>query len=121
MTIDVIEIYKTYESYNAKLIPALENIVSDIRSQREDKALDLMVQALEGLQWTIDVVFNLKNLNRDTYFTEVEVVEVNSVLKELNTALLNQDYVLLADLLEYEMLPMLNSWNEYVKNHLSER
>lgn len=95
--------------YNRKLIPAVEKAVNYFRTQREDQGFKLLSSMMEGLQWTIEVVFRTQELLQG-YDVEVDEKKVNKVLQDLLEATENQDTVSLADILEYEILESLKYW-----------
>lgn len=107
MVEQVFEVLYELKKYNNKLIPAIENAVEDLRSQREDKALNLVVQIIDGLKWVIEVVFYTRTVFDERGFI-FEDYKINDTLKEILNSLENQDYVLLGDLFEYEILPTLS-------------
>jgi hypothetical protein len=110
-----IETYREFVNYNRKLMPAVEKTVEHFRAQREDKALSLLIPVIEGLQWIVEVVLKTKDTLRD-YGVNVLECNVNNTLKELTGALENQDYVLLGDLLEYEVLGLLDEWQKGIES-----
>lgn len=94
------------KEYNKKLLIASENIVEFLRRQREDQALDLFVSAIDGFSWILEVISYTKCFLEEYGFSE-NLENINVILKEMIEGLQNQDYVLLADLLEYEMIIFL--------------
>lgn len=113
----LVEIFEELDRYSDKLIPAVEKTVKYFRSQREDQAINLLIPVIEGLQWTVEVAFKTKHILEDNGVT-VQEGKVNDTLKELVDALENQDYVLIGDLLEYEILEMLRNWQKGVRKAL---
>lgn len=93
--------------------------VADLFRQADD------AEALETYQDLIDVMRNFLNMigvlrdeyslkdNKD-YVNSAE--ELNSMFTEMSTVLENEDWILLADLLEYEFLPAVEKWKKVIKN-----
>lgn len=107
----VYESLETLNEYLDKLIPGVEAVVQAFRMQEDSKALSLFTQLLEGLQWTLDVVV----LTEPTLWKNginINVEKVQDVLKEINEAFEHQDFVLLPDILEYELLEAFNDWKQ---------
>ncbi|MCX7920738.1 MAG: hypothetical protein N3B21_01755 [Clostridia bacterium] len=101
--------------YNLKLIPAIENTVEHFRAQREDQALSLLVQIVEGLNWEFEVIFMIKGVLQETDIN-IDQEKTLGILSEMTGALESQDYVLIADLFEYEILPFLKEFQEKMGN-----
>ncbi|WFS61239.1 hypothetical protein LF599_11195 [Pseudodesulfovibrio thermohalotolerans] len=82
-------------------------------------------EALETYQDLIDVMRNFLNMIgilRDEYSLKDNQVylesaeEFNSMFTEMSTVLENEDWILLADLLEYEFLPAVEKWKKVIKS-----
>lgn len=107
-------VYEALESlydYSFRLIDGINVVVEDFRQQREDKGLKILPQIIEGLQWAIEVVFRTKYVFKE-YGIEIEEEEIKNLLNELLDAVENQDYVLISDLLEYEIIELLKKWQK---------
>lgn len=82
-------------------------------------------EALETYQDLIDVIRNFLNMVgilRDEYSLKdypeylESAEEMNAMFAEMNTVLENEDWILLADLLEYEFLPAVEKWKKVIKH-----
>ncbi|WP_069650363.1 hypothetical protein [Caloranaerobacter ferrireducens] len=107
----VYEALETLYDYSFRLIDGINAAVEDFREQREDKGLEILPQIIEGLQWAIEVVFRTKYVLQE-YEIEIEEEEIKDLLNELLDAVENQDYVLISDLLEYEIIELLKEWQK---------
>lgn len=81
-------------------------------------------EALETYQDLIDVIRNFLNMIgilRDEYSLKdhpaylESAEELNSIFTEMSSVLENEDWILLADLLEYEFLPAVEKWKKVIK------
>lgn len=81
-------------------------------------------EALETYQDLIDVIRNFLNMIgilRDEYSLKdhpeyiESAEEMNSMFTEMSSVLENEDWILLADLLEYEFLPAVEKWKKVIK------
>ncbi len=81
-------------------------------------------EALETYQDLIEVVRNFLRMIgvlRDEYSLGDSVVyeksaeEFNNMFTEMSSVLENEDWILLADLLEYEFLPAVEKWKQVIK------
>nr|WP_321257605.1 hypothetical protein [uncultured Pseudodesulfovibrio sp.] len=82
-------------------------------------------EALETYQDLIDVIRNFLNMVgvlRDEYSLKdhpdylQSAEEMNNMFTEMGDVLENEDWILLADLLEYEFLPAVEKWKKVIKN-----
>ena len=82
-------------------------------------------EALETYQDLIDVIRNFLNMVgvlRDEYSLKDYpdytngAEELNTMFTEMNSVLENEDWILLADLLEYEFLPAVEKWKKVIKS-----
>ncbi|WP_319543640.1 hypothetical protein [uncultured Pseudodesulfovibrio sp.] len=82
-------------------------------------------EALETYQDLIDVIRNFLNMIgilRDEYSLKdhpeyvSSAEEMNDMFTEMGNVLENEDWILLADLLEYEFLPAVEKWKKVIKN-----
>jgi len=82
-------------------------------------------EALETYQDLIDVIRNFLNMIgilRDEYSLKDHpdyldnAEEMNAMFTEMGTVLENEDWILLADLLEYEFLPAVEKWKKVIKH-----
>lgn len=92
------------KAYNGKMKDAVEDVVRRLRIQETDEALNLIFDyILEGIQWELEMVNNINPVVGD-----MNVIETtNEALSEIMSAVQNGDYILLADLFEYELKPSL--------------
>ncbi|KXG76342.1 hypothetical protein [Thermotalea metallivorans] len=100
------EAFNELQNYLYKLTPAIEKTVQYFRGQKEDQGLNLLIPIIDGLHWVIEVVHAAKDwLIHYNIMMDENVMNEN--LREMVSAMEHQDYVLLADVLEYELLPVL--------------
>jgi len=92
--------------------------VADLFRQADD------AEALDTYQDLLDVIRNFLRMIgvlRDEYSLkdhkeyERNAVELNDLFTEMSTVLENEDWILLADLLEYEFLPAVEKWKRVIK------
>jgi len=82
-------------------------------------------EALETYQDLIEVIRNFLNMIgilRDEYSLKDHpeyldsAEELNNMFTEMGSVLENEDWILLADLLEYEFLPAVEKWKKVIKH-----
>lgn len=81
-------------------IDVSEIAVQKIYDGQTDKSVELISEMLDAIVNDI--------LIRQVFQTELG--EIIQVFDEISTALEKKDYVLMGDLLEYELLPLFKSW-----------
>ena len=101
-------------SYLARLNKGINDAVEYFRSEKEDEGIKLLIQIIEGLQWSMEVVFKTKPILEE-YGINLDEGQLKELFKELISGLENKDYILIADLLEYEILELIRSWQEGLK------
>lgn len=112
MTIDIIaEMYKVVD-----LIRNGSMEISRLYREAEDET------ALELLQDLLDVIRDFRKMQDSLEISlsgtnmsfEVNDAQLNELLIEMNEVLRNEDWILLADLFEYEFVPFCDKWKAEV-------
>ncbi|WP_018249190.1 hypothetical protein [Orenia marismortui] len=110
------------EEYIPKLMLGIDDIVNEFNRGNENQAFELLEQALEGFNWLNNAInafvsnfskYEIPNFDMKKLNNIIDAWQEN--LKELLTAIENQDIVLIADILEYELRPILNSYLSVIK------
>lgn len=107
----VVEMYKVVE-----LIKKGAAEISHLCREGDDTA------ALELLQDLLDVIRDFRKMQNtlETSLSGVDMTfdanddQLNKLLTEMNDVLSEEDWILLADLFEYEFIPFCNKWKEEV-------
>jgi hypothetical protein len=101
--------------YLEKLIPGFQKAADLFRMGNEQEANQYYLQILDGVDWFSQVVLTIVNA-QENIFEEQSLEERQKKLTDLMAQMLeanqNQDWVLMADLLEYEMIPFYTGWQE---------
>ncbi len=106
------------EDYLQRFIPGIEKAADLFRSGNEQEASKFFINIIDGIEWfsrVVDTVLKVMGENSDSIcFNRKSVVERKEQLLNLTsqmvTANKTRDWVLLADLLEYETLPYYKEW-----------
>ena len=103
------------KEYLEKLVPGFQKAADLFRMGNEQEANKYYLQILEGIDWFSQVLLTIVNAQVDI-FKEQTLEERQKKLTEFMAQMLeanqNQDWVLVADLLEYEMAPFYKDWQE---------
>lgn len=101
------ETLESLTDYLPRLIIGCQKIAEQFHSADEATAMQSLPNALEGLEWVIQVVSELQKFG---VLAEFDLARITSHFPELESALVNRDYILIGDLLEYEIVPVLEEW-----------
>ena len=104
--------------YLKKLIPGFEQAADLFRAGNEQEANKYYLQILDGIDWfsqVISIIMNpdegkLELLDADDENLQVRQEKLTDFMNQMLEANKNQDWVLLADILEYEMVPFYKDW-----------
>ncbi len=103
------------KDYLVKLIPGFQKAADLFRMGNEQEANQYYLQVLDGIEWFSQVVIIIVSTQKNKY-EEKSLEERQKKLTDLMSQMLeanqNQDWVLMADLMEYEMIPFYKDWEE---------
>lgn len=111
------EIFATSEEYLPRLARGLAAIAELIQSGQEAAASGYFLQAVEGLRWLALALQNLNSLlpfQKNQKGLNEEIAKLGEILGALLNAWENSDYVLISDLLEYELAPFVQLIKEEI-------
>lgn len=93
------EILITANKYMERLIPAIE-LLSDMFINGNKHAMNDLMDLIEGIDYITKVL--------DLVEIEPNIIEMlNEYLSEIINAIQNNDYILVGDLMKYELIPVL--------------
>jgi hypothetical protein len=103
------------KDYLKKLIPGFQKAADLFRMENEQEANKYYLQILDGVDWFSQVLLTIlqswgKNLEGQSL--EERQKKLTGLIAQMLEANQNQDWVLMADLLEYEMIPLYEDWQE---------
>ena len=106
--------FSNAQGYLEKLIPGFDQAADLFRMGNEQEANKYYIQILDGMDWfseVTNIVMSSKGEGsepEDTFrLRQAKLTELMGQMLEANK---NQDWVLLADILEYEMTPFYKEW-----------
>lgn len=108
---DSIEILKLKETFNEYLSNLSNGVLFIANSLKEDKineALKSIYDFSEGMSWLSDAL-RLLNQHGENLF--IDFARINEFLLEINEGLEKEDYLLVADIFEYEIYPFFKDLN----------
>lgn len=106
------EVLSTASEYIEKVLVGIQQITEYFQSGREDRATNMMLDLIEGIKWLVKAIDGTKDMHGDHF---IDISAINDVLNQLVEGYENMDYVLISDLLEYELLPVVDTWSKQLK------
>lgn len=100
------QMLKTIIEYLDNLTEGSVAIAKKFQEGNEVQANGQLISYIDGLIHVVDTIETLKSTNVVKY-DEIDNVNLSEKLLEMEQAMLKKDYVLLSDILEYEMSEML--------------
>ena len=100
--------------YLEKLIPGFDQAADLFRTGNEQEANKYYIQILDGMDWFSEVVNVVMSSQGEGQEPEnslrIRQAKLTDLMSQMLEANKNQDWVLLADILEYEMIPFYKEW-----------
>lgn len=108
------------KDYIEQLIPNIEKIADQIALDKEPKQ-ELWLALIEGLAWLVDVYQGLlaqEEIFRQQGKTMLQQAEqLGDLMATIQQALMTQDTITIADLLEYELIDLLKNMQQVLTDY----
>ncbi|WP_427338108.1 hypothetical protein [Caloranaerobacter sp. DY30410] len=104
------EVLKGLYIYLGRLIPGIAKTAELYQGGNEGKANENMIDIIDGINWIIEGITVTSEIQKE----KINITDMNEHFDEMVQAFENSDYVLLSDLLEYEIVPILEKWKEKI-------
>ena len=115
------------DTYLTRLIPGIEKSVELFRTGNEQEANQFFINIIDGIDWlsqVLDMILTAKAISPDTVFDGKSIQDRRASLVDFTQQMVdanrNKDWVLLADLLEYEILPYYQEWSNLLPHFRSQ-
>jgi hypothetical protein len=95
----------TYNDYLDRMMAALQHLQEDIRDSDYQQLSPVIASVIDGFDWLVEAVDSFVRLGK---LDIVKYTSFQELLKNINQALENKDYILFCDLAEFEMILLLN-------------
>ena len=109
------------DAYLIRLIPGIEKAVELFRTGNEQEANQFFINIVDGMDWlsqVLDMILAAKEVSLDTVIDGKSIQDRRASLLDFTRQMVdankNRDWVLLADLLEYEILPHYKEWSGFL-------
>ena len=106
-----LEALKTAEDYLGRLIPAMEQVVSEIRNDMQEDTVDFLLQIMDGFNFMIETY----NVTRDLINDPDPLIndeQLEGAVSRLSDGFSRKDYPSIADELTTDILPFLKVFKE---------
>lgn len=94
------ELFESYNEYLARLVPGTLAIAELLHKEDISNALSQIVDFSNGIDWLVEATELLK---MSAQVVELDINKVVGFLEIVNEGLEKKDYVLVADILEFEI------------------
>lgn len=103
---------QTAQEYLPRLYCGLEKCNHYFQNQKEKEAINLLQEALDGIEWFYVVVSSLekwpiKDLKREKVIELRQ--QMDDAIKQLLKAMENDDHFFISEILHYDLLPGINN------------
>lgn len=109
------EVLNTALEYMVKMKWGIKETAEAFQSSDDDRALSFMPYIFDGLEWIIYAV----DLTRSEQSEEIKIESILEQVKAMIEAFENTDYILVADLLYYEILPIIEQWEQIIRKSIA--
>lgn len=97
------EVLRTAIEYIDNLKNGIGTLVQDINQGDYKSGMTIISQIVDGIDWLVQVI----NLTIDLHKGKVCIGNINEILRQIIEAIDNEDFILVGDLFNYEILPIL--------------
>lgn len=107
--------YETMEiakPYIDKMKSGIQEAIKLFEEGKNNEAVEICSFIEEGSNWISEVA----RLTKDIQSKNLEEIELDSKIVELAEAYENEDYILMSDLLQYEILPIITEWEKVTRD-----
>lgn len=94
------EVIESYNEYIKKIPDGCQKIADDFRENQITNGLKKIMDFSDGVQWLSEAS---DLLNKNSLTVQLKTEKIHEFLEEINHGLEIQDYVLVADMFEYEI------------------
>lgn len=107
-----IDALKSASEYIDNLKGGIDTLVKCIENGEEQKGCGYIPPVADGIEWLTNVV----NLTQELHEGKVSLDSLDEKLSEIVEALENEDYTLVGDLFNYEVLPILEQTQDSINS-----
>ena len=119
----------TTEQYAKNAIPIISKLSEEFYQKPKESTWSQLTDLFEGIQWIIQSITQINTIensrdivsNYEVWSEYVqEMSKLNNIVSELESAILNNDNILIGDMLMYEIIPVFENMVEKLGLLISE-
>lgn len=110
-----VEALQSAYQYIPRFKEGVGKLASTLKVRTTSNEREEITHLVEGIAWLIDIF----RLTKDVQKTVIKTEGIVSLLEEMSGALENDDMILLSDLLEYELIPIVEEWDKQIEESLN--
>lgn len=103
MSKNKIEVLNTAKEYMNNLNKAILKASQYLQNGDYFNGTNLIISISDGLEWVVQLI----TLRKDIYQEDMQMAKLVENIKEVVEAFENEDYILIGDLLQYEISPII--------------
>ena len=106
-----LEALRTASEYLEKLIPAMEQVISEIKGEMQEDTIDFLLQIMDGFNFMIETY----NVTRDLINDPDPLInddKLEIVVNSLSDGFSKKNYAAISDELESDIIPFLKVFKE---------
>lgn len=106
-----IEALQTANEYLTKLIPSMEEVIGELKSEPKEDTADYLYQIIDGLNWVIEIFNGTISLINEKS-TVMDKEKINQEVLRLSDAMVSKNFEQAATVLDSGILPFLNEFKQ---------
>jgi len=106
-----IEVLQSADKYLYNLRNGVVKLVELMQAEKEQEAILLIPEISDGITW----IMNAVDLTRDIHKNEIGTSLINEHLESIIEGLENEDYILIGDIFNYEIIPILDKVHDEIR------
>lgn len=107
MNKEKLEVLNTAKEYMTNLNDSIIKSAEYLQNGDYFNGTDLIISITDGLEWIVQLI----TLRKDIYEDDIKVNKLIDNIKEIVEAFENKDYILIGDLLQYEISPIIEEYH----------
>lgn len=109
-----IEVLQTAYEYSTRLEQGIEECIACFQTGNLAKANEDLVLIIDGIDWLMQALILTKDIHKES----MDLSSVITALPELLEGIENSDTILIADILQYEVLEGVKNWKDKMQSNL---
>lgn len=109
-----IEALKTASKYIINLKNGINTATDNFKNDKHEQGIELIPLIADGINWVVQVL----ELTKDIHKEQISIEELNSKLKELLEAIEVGDYLMVGNILQYEIFPSIEEMERIIDEFL---